>query len=282
MKGIDQIATREHSGFFAWPTALMAYALGIGLVAALTLTYLEYIPLWLCGVINFVLCYLAFTPLHEAVHNNVRGPHKKWAWVEYSVGHLTGIMLLGPFPCFAFLHLTHHAHTNDNNEDPDAWVAGKSAWAIFWRCLTIMPHYYHFFFTSKKRAAQRLFLATILGLVMMICMLAVLMYFTSPQLFIVGWIVPALLANGALAFFLDYLPHVPHNTMERYKNTNVVFGRLIYWVTMAHSYHVVHHLWPRIPFYRYKKAFYAYRSAIEKKGTPIFASLSHLLQTAKH
>ncbi len=281
MKGIDQIATKKYSGFFAWPTVVMAYALGLGFVACLVLTYLGLFPLWLCSIINFILCYLAFTPLHEAVHNNVRGVFRKWQWVENSVGHITATMLLGPFPCFSFLHLAHHAHTNVAHEDPDTWVAGKTPWAVFWRCMSIVPHYYHYFFKSKKRVARRLFWPTMLAMGLMIAVLLVASFMTSFSLMFFGWVIPAIFANAALAFVLDYVPHVPHDSVLRYKNTNIVFGRIIYLLSMGHSYHVIHHLWPRIPFYRYKQAFAEYRTVIEKEGTPIFSSFSQLLNAAK-
>jgi hypothetical protein len=67
MKGIDHIVTKEHSGFFAWPTVFLGCAVGIGFFGSIVLTYLGFIALALCSCLNFILCYLAFTPLHEAV-----------------------------------------------------------------------------------------------------------------------------------------------------------------------------------------------------------------------
>lgn len=281
MEGIDQSANKKYSGVFAWPTVLIAYSLGFLWIACLFLTHRDVIPLWLCSIICFVLCYLAFTPLHEAAHNNIRGSFRHLQWVSNSVGHLCGTMLLGPFQCFSFLHLTHHAHTNEAGEDPDVWVAGASLWSVLWRCLTIMPHYYIYFFTCKKRAAQKIFLSTILYFIFLIVSVLVISHLTSYQLIVFGWLIPALTANAALAFMLDYVPHAPHRTRERYKNTNVIFGKIIYILSMGHSYHVIHHLWPRIPFYRYKQVFNEYRAVLEKEGTPIFSSFSQLFQ-GKH
>ncbi|OPZ24303.1 MAG: Fatty acid desaturase [bacterium ADurb.BinA186] len=282
MKGIDHIVTKEHSGFFAWPTVFLGCAVGIGFFGSIVLTYLGFIALALCSCLNFILCYLAFTPLHEAVHNNIRGPFRQWQWIESAVGHITGTMLLGPYPCFVFLHLSHHAHTNEANHDPDMWVAGKSAWSVFWRCMSILPHYYHYFFTSQKRAARRVFWPTLLSLLTLFSLLAIAISLSSFSFILLAWILPAWFANAALAFMLDYLPHVPHNTIVRYKNTNIIYGSLIYWISMGHSYHLIHHLWPRIPFYRYKRAFLANRSMLEKEGTPIFSSFTQLFEAWRH
>ncbi len=280
MKGMDQIVTKEHSGFFAWPTLFLGYTVGLAFLVVLLLSHLNFIPLWLCSCCNFILCYLAFTPLHEAVHNNIRGHFRQWQWIENSVGYITGIMLLGPFPCFAFLHLSHHAHTNEAQQDPDVWVASRG-WSLFWRCLSIMPHYYHFFFTSSKRAARRVFWPTLITMALLLSLLATLMYLSSFSFILLAWILPAWFANAALAFVLDYLPHVPHNTVVRYKNTNIVFGKCIYWISMAHSYHAIHHLWPRIPFYRYKSVFLANRSLLEKEGAPMFSSFIQLFKMTR-
>ncbi|MCA9507071.1 MAG: fatty acid desaturase, partial [Myxococcales bacterium] len=192
MKGIDQIASKKYAGSFAWPTLILALSLAISLIASISLCYLGLIPLWFSSITNFILCYVAFTPLHEAVHNNIRGSFKHLQWIENLVGHLSGTMLLGPFRCFGFLHLSHHAHTNDSAEDPDAWVKGKNFWSVFWRCLTIIPHYYVYFFTSKKSFAKKLFLPTVANFIFLILLIIFLASIFSYKIIFFGWVIPSL------------------------------------------------------------------------------------------
>jgi fatty acid desaturase len=70
----------------------------------------------------FHQAYLIFTPLHEAVHETIAGKNSRRVWLERLIGHISGFVLLAPYPGFKALHLHHHQHTNDPVEDPDYWV----------------------------------------------------------------------------------------------------------------------------------------------------------------
>lgn len=281
MLNIDQQATKQYSGEFAWLTVAIAFATFTAFWSLIALAYFTFIPLWICAALNVVLAYIMFTPLHETAHGNVRGSHKNLAWFEHIVGIMSGMLLLGPFCCFRFIHLTHHAHTNDEQQDPDMWVHGRNYFEVALRCLTILPYYYFFFFTSKKRAARKHFVYAI-SWISAFTLFGVYLGMTSSMWIpLCGWVLPAILANGLLAFFLDFIPHVPHDKLYRYQNSNVIMGKAIYWVTMAHSFHIIHHLWPRIPFYSYKTAYFSFEKDLQKEGTPVFLSLKQLFKSAK-
>lgn len=281
MLTIDQRATKQYAGEFAWPTVVMAFTLFFAFWMFVALAFFEIIPLWLTAVLNTILAYLIFTPLHEAAHGNVRGNHKNLYWLEQLVGIMSGMLLLGPFSSFRFIHLAHHAHTNDHDHDPDMWVHGRNHLEVAIRCLSILPYYYFFFFSSPKRAARKYFISAILWLLSFAGLAIYLGAKSSMWLPLFAWIVPGICANGLLAFFLDFIPHVPHDKLYRYHNSNVIFGKAIYLVTMAHSFHIIHHLWPRIPFYSYKTAFSYFKEDLKKEGTPIFPSLKALFKSAK-
>ena len=38
---------------------------------------------------------------------------------------------------------------------------------------------------------------------------------------------------------------------------------------LGQNYHLVHHLWPRVPFYRYGRVFYESREELESHGAEI-------------
>lgn len=278
MKGIDQVVTKNHSGNIAWPTIIFAFCCFIAFAVCLAMAHFEIIPLWLAFLANLLFAYLAFTPFHEAAHGNIAGNEASFRSLETLLGYMMGMMLLGPYPSFKFIHLTHHAHTNEGSSDPDFWVHEKKLWQVILKCLSILPYYYFFFFTHKKRSARKLLPITIVFLSAFIIFLVFLANVTSLNVVMMCWIFPGLLANALLAFVLDYLPHHPHDEIERYKNTNVVYGKIIYLLSMAHSFHVVHHLWPRIPFYSYKKVFFENKDLIAQKGTPIYDNLYALIK----
>ena len=89
---------------------------------------------------------------------------------------------------------------------------------------------------------------------------------------VVGLVVvllPARLATAALAFAFDYLPHRPHETPaqeDRYRASHVFRER---WLTLplcGQNYHLVHHLYPAVPFYRYGAVWFDQREALLLKG----------------
>jgi AcrR family transcriptional regulator len=69
------------------------------------------------------------------------------------------------------------------------------------------------------------------------------------------WLVPALIAQVLLAITFDWLPHHPHEEQARYRNTRIFDIPVLNWLMLGQNYHLVHHLYPRIPFYHYQKAY---------------------------
>ena len=106
---------------------------GVSTVAALAIAgYLSY---WVAIPLNAVLIYAIFAPLHEAVHDNIAGPYTGLRWLERLIGHVSGFVLLAPYPGFRQLHLHHHQHTNDPVEDPDYWVKSNNYLMVVLRCM---------------------------------------------------------------------------------------------------------------------------------------------------
>ena len=67
-------------------------------------------------------------------------------------------------------------------------------------------------------------------------------------------VLPSRLAIATLAFAFDWLPHRPHVVTareDRMRATLIIEGRLWCWLTFGQSLHLVHHLYPGVPFYRY-------------------------------
>ena len=90
------------------------------------------------------------------------------------------------------------------------------------------------------------------------------------------WIVPHILASALIIYFFAYLTHKPHEVHERYRDTNVfwVKGRIIEpivnWLYMFQNFHLIHHLFPRIPFYLYPNAFRSLKPVLEKERAHIY------------
>jgi beta-carotene hydroxylase len=217
-----------------------------------------------------VLDYLMFTPLHEASHGNVGG-HRR-PWLDTLFGHLAGWVMFASFSAFRTLHLRHHAHTNDPSRDPDHWVAGRRWWAVALRCLSIFPRYYTMYFGSLRAEGRIPRGQWIEGVGMLAGQLLVAAALSAAGLWaevLALWVLPSLVASGCLALALDWIPHHPHEARGRYVDTRVVLAPGLGPLLMAHHVHAVHHLYPRVPFYRYERLFHEIRSELEANGTPI-------------
>jgi fatty acid desaturase len=72
------------------------------------------------------------------------------------------------------------------------------------------------------------------------------------------WVLPGWLAGGLLAFAFDWLPHHPHGDTGRFTNARMLDGGWLLTVLMVgQDAHLVHHLWPKVPFYRYHAVYRA-------------------------
>ena len=69
------------------------------------------------------------------------------------------------------------------------------------------------------------------------------------------WIFPHILASALIIYFFAYLTHKPHEVHERYRDTNVFWVKgkimepIVNWLYMFQNFHLIHHLFPRVPFY---------------------------------
>lgn len=258
---------RPHCGRFAWPTiGLTSVVLGL-----LVLAWSTAIPLWASSVVATLAAYLGFTVMHEAAHGNVHGADRRWSWIGEVVGWIGSVPLFAPFPAFRVLHLRHHGHTNHPQKDPDYFVAGPLPIAMLTALVTIPSYYAHFLFgaTSRTTAGKRARPTVVVGLVLYLGIAATLAAFGLWCEVLALWIGPAVAAGALLAFFFDWLPHRPHRSRTRYRDTGAIDLRALDPLLLGQNLHLVHHLFPRVPFYRYRAVFEAGRSHFEAQGAPI-------------
>ncbi len=266
-------AWRAASGHLAVPTLAVLGLVLLGHAAAWTLVLTGTVPLWAGALLCFVCAFGAFTPLHEAVHSNIAGRHARLRWLDTVGGWLSAALLLAPYPAYKALHLRHHAHTNDPDKDPDVWVAGGGFFAVLWRCLTITPYFYWEFLAQRTAHGSSLFRrvrALAIGALLGYIALGVGLSVAGFGLYVLWlWVVPGLCAASLLAFLLDWVPHHPHDVQGRFHDTRVIIFPGLNFLMMGHAYHLIHHLYPRVPFYSYRSVFGAMRPELEERGAPI-------------
>ena len=88
------------------------------------------------------------------------------------------------------------------------------------------------------------------------------------------WIFPHILASALIIYFFAYLTHKPHEVHERYRDTNVFWVKgkimepIVNWLYLFQNFHLIHHLFPRVPFYNYPKAFRSLKPVLDQRAGP--------------
>lgn len=250
----------------AWPTLFLTGMILFAWIWIGWKAFFDGLSLWVAFVCNTTLAYMAFTPQHEAVHGSVS---KKYAALNGVVGRLAGVPLLSPFHAFKRLHLTHHKHTNDPEKDPDFW-SGKGPWFILpLRWLTQDFYYWYISITSIKETSKTRKTEVIGTLVVFYGTAWWLALNGHLEAVIWAWIVPSRVASALLAFMFDYLPHRPHRIAAKtnpFKATRNIQAPGATMVFLAQNYHLVHHVFPTAPFYRYVRIWRCHQRWFTERG----------------
>jgi len=265
---------RPFVGAFAWKTVLL-FLFALTLLIASTYSALaEILPYWATIGLNVIAIYLLFTPAHEAVHGNIRGNHHNLVWLEKLIGGTASLSFTAPYPVFKHIHLTHHNHTNDPIEDPDYFVKGENIIIVLLKCSAIVfSYHYHYWRHTKtflKTATGRkdFIISNLLFGLMWIFLISWGIQ-TGWQTPLLLWIFPAWIANTFLAFVFDWLPHHPHAVQKRYLDTRIILFPGLTTFLLSQNMHLIHHLYPSIPFYNYGQVFENLREELEEKGARI-------------
>jgi len=205
-----------------------------------------------------VALHLVGTVIHDACHNVA---HRNRI-INAILGHGSALMLCFSFPVFTRVHMQHHAHVNDPENDPDHIVSTAGPlWFINARFL------YHEFYFFRRKLWRKFELGEwiIARSITAVILLAGIKYGFLGYIFDY-WFVPLAFVGLALGLFFDYLPHRPFKEQNRWKNARVYPSRVLNWLIMGQNYHLIHHLWPSIPWYNYERAYHVMRPLLDAKG----------------
>jgi beta-carotene hydroxylase len=253
-----------------------AAAIVAAIVAVSLLALAGGIPLWAAGAFNVCGIYLYAHINHEAVHSNINGTASGLKWLNEAIGHFGSFWLFLPFPAFRAVHLAHHRMTNHKELDGDMWMAGKDPLDTLLRCSTLLVGYE----IRMRRLAQRKLIemstvrAATAQRVLAAAMIAAAFLAGYGVEVMALWVIPSLVAMPILAFMFAYIVHRPHESEERYRSARVIrsggaLGKALCAAFVGQNYHLVHHLYPRAPFYRYAKLYRAIEGDLKAHGAPV-------------
>ncbi|OYD67590.1 fatty acid desaturase [Rhodococcus sp. OK302] len=205
-------------------------------------------------VLSAASIFVLFTVLHDASHYSI-STHR---WVNVAFGRVAMLFVspLISFKSFAFIHIAHHRNTNGGSDDPDHFISGSSIWQAPLRFGLMDFPYLKFVVRNVKRRPRAEVVET--SLLMVVSSAVILTCALTGHLWTLAlvYLIPERVAMFVLAWWFDWLPHHDlEDTQQenRYRATRNRVGAE--WVLtpllLSQNYHLIHHLHPSVPFYRY-------------------------------
>jgi fatty acid desaturase len=195
------------------------------------------------------------------VHRNVSAN----PWINDVAGILGVLPYMAPFYLEKWFHLQHHALLNQR-EDPNFIYTDGPLWQLPFRYLRVL-RYAHDRMADDPRTRWQKKADWIPRVVIgAICAVAIWrgVFFDIVLL----WFVPLVISKLIMDWYVNFLPHVglpPH----RFLGTRIVDVQWLTFAILCHNYHAIHHLWPSIPWHRYRATFTQKLDYLREHGVPI-------------
>jgi len=274
-------AAFQHMTSVAWPTVLLTITLVLAYITNLALYATGQLPIWIAFPVIATLSYMAYTPVHEGVHSNICGPNKQLKWLNQLCGYVSAQVALIPFSSHRFEHLAHHRHTSDPVKDPDYVVKGVAsnplrAVLVMLKFHSVQTTYFAKYHWADANAGQKIAYCSEL-LLAYGWRIALLILIPEPGMFLV-LVVGGTLGGVFTVYWFSYRPHHPFEVADRYRNTNSLvmpaWMKPVEWFWLGQNLHSIHHLFPRVPFYRYHRLHREIEPIMRAHGTPIVGIFS--------
>jgi len=219
------------------------------------------LPLVLHFLLGFSAVHLAFTIWHEAAHRNVSSRD----WLNHAVGILGMLPYMTPYFLQRQIHLDHHRLLNEPG-DPNAIYAGGPFWQLPLRYAKAIGVAREKLADDRRGRGMRISDLASVSLVAIIWIVALLQGFFVDLLLL--WGLPFRAAKIVMDWYVSYLPHVGLPP-ARWLGTRIVDVAWLTPLVLAHNYHAIHHLWPSIPWHRYRRVYRERQNELRKRGVPI-------------
>jgi len=275
-RGLIRLEKSIAEGFMGGvPWGSVAWALANTTVwfALWPLTLSGWLPLWAAFPIATVSIALSYLPSHEAQHRIIARPGEPLFWLNELIGHISTLSLVLPYDVARLTHYEHHKHANHPELDPDISTHAAGTLDFLRRSLANR---------QPSGAADRAYGETLqrlgtpeAGRAMLVAAVYRLSYFGilfglawsghALEAALVWWL-PRHLAATYIQYYLSWAPHHPAQEIGRYRDTRAFRSPLGNILTMGMQFHIVHHLYPRIPLMRTPAAYWALRPVLKARG----------------
>lgn len=276
------IATaREYTRELAWPTLLLVVLVWMVLIVDLTLFATGHLGLIPTMLVYAAVTYMSYTPLHEAAHSNIHGANDRLQWLNDVCGYLVAPLIMVPYSTHKVEHFTHHRYTNQPDKDPDYVVSGMQGgffaflicgFRFLWVQNTFLFRDYWAIAPMREKVIYVVEVLVALG--WRVAFIALISREHTWVVLVFGYLAGAFFT----AYWFAYRPHHPYEESARYRNTSSLimpwWMKPLEWFWLGQNLHSVHHLFPRVPFYRYHELHRQIEPAMRAHGTPMIGLFS--------
>lgn len=237
----------------AWPTVLIYFISFIGFVLSTYALLTGMLSSFVTVPVSAFFVFWSFTPLHEAVHRNLSSIN----WLNDFVGTLSAQLLLPGFSTslYRYLHVTHHSRTGQN-DDPDLKFTESNLLVCWFNSAFLDVLWTKFYFSvwRERPATERARFA--LGLVLYITMFVVAIASPYTADFFIGFVLPMLLGRVITVYLLATIQHRKgheqrHDPLGATSIQDVDSKWWHHLFMLGQSQHLIHHLYPGVPWYTY-------------------------------
>lgn len=274
-------AAKGYMGSVAWPTVAFTVAVVTAFIVHLTLFALGMIPAWLALVLTAALTYMSYTPLHEAAHGNINGTEESRQWLNDLCGYLVAPIIFLPYASHRHEHFTHHRFTNQADKDPDYVVSGlgksfttavAAVFLFLWVQISFFARHHWHTSTLYERTVYCAELAV--GIGWRVLFIVLIDQAGAALVILLGYLMGAFFT----AYWFAYRPHLPYEETKRYRNTNSMimpsWMKPLEWFWLGQNLHSIHHLFPKVPFYRYHALYNEIEPVLHAHSTPTIGVFS--------
>ncbi len=210
-------------------------------------------------VLHGILLVFVFTPLHETIHGTAfRSP-----WLNETVAHVFGFIMLLPPRWFRYFHLAHHRHTQDPDYDPELaspkpesiaqylWkLTGVSYWAAAAK-LIIRASFGRMEDTYVPERGRTKVIAECRAFLAGYALLAGLSLWCGTTVLLWLWVLPAILGQPVLrAYLMAEHTGLPLISNMLSNSRTVHASKPVQWLAWNMPHHASHHALPVVPFHR--------------------------------
>lgn len=223
------------------------------------------LPYPLVFVASTLAIYAIFTPIHDATHNSASSD----PFINDRIGDAAAILLFPGFTTRLYrrLHLAHHRFTGEHDRDPDdMMVTARFPWSV-----PLLVFYdlwwFSFVFLHRQGRPRAELVGLSAGIAVSIAWHAAWLLSPFAWEFVLLWLLPQRLAVLILAYTFGRIQH-PAGVEQRHDPLHATRmirgGRVMRWLSLGQSAHLMHHLFPSVPWYRYHDAWAVSRHLLEE------------------